>query len=780
MVARVYDTASQDELMSHELTIDQDKLSRALAEIRQLRRENDALRAQVEADGRHTPQSAEQLRALLQAFPDLHFRLSAGGLVLSIEAGPRTELYKPADQMLGARISDIVPPPVSTMFHDALARVEATGESVGLDYPLRVGGRDRYFEARLIPLDENNEILLVVREVTERRLAERQLLFQNSLLEAESEASLDGILVVSETGRVLSFNRRYAQMWDIPESVLATRCDAALLDFVHEMLRDPDEFRRRIDYLYRNPLERSSEEIELVDGRLFERYSAPITGAGDMQYGRVWFFRDVTDRRRAEQALAVSEQRFRLMIEQSPLSVQIMDADGRILRVNRAWEKLWGVTLADLPDYNLLQDPEVERRGILPHIRRAFAGEHVNIPPIDYVPDRGSFQGRPRWVRATAYPVKDPHDRVREVVLIHEDITEQTRAEEHLRRLAAHARCIMWHATIEGFPGWRLPRRPGQRRFRWNLSIHDEHAAQQIVALDVQPGQTYASTWLNCRDHGDVEAARPNSDAAFLNGQNRYQNQFRCYDKHGHTVWLSEDVSVQSTGDGRWQAFGVCTDVTELKRSEEALRQSERHYRDAAESNKRLLMEVDHRVKNNLAGLLSLVSLVQGRAKSVHAFARAMESRLLGMAHIHHLLAGSGWREVSFRSLLASLLSDMDMLARHRPELIMEGPDVMVRPSRALPLTMVLVEWFTNSAKYGAHSRTGGKLSISWDLEPSATGANMRLRWRESGGPPIDRPITPSLGTELVTSFVANELQGSCELRYPPEGADHRIEMPVD
>ena len=294
------------------------------------------------------------------------------------------------------------------------------------------------------------------------------------------------------------------------------------------------------------------------------------------------------------------------------------------------------------------------------------------------------------------------------------------------------------------------------------------------------PGSSYADTWLFCRDPGDCDVNRANSDAAFESGDKSYQNQFRCYDKNGQTVWLSEDVSVQPTGDGRWQAFGVCTDVTDLKRSEEALRRSERHYREAAESNKRLLMEVDHRVKNNLAGLLSLVSLVQGRARSVHAFARAMESRLLGMAHIHQLLASSGWREVSFRSLLTSLLAGMDTLARHRAELVIDGPDVMVRPSRALPLTMVLVEWFTNSVKYGAHSREGGKLTISWELEPSATGAMMHLHWRESGGPPVKSSINPSLGTELVRSFVSNELQGTCELRYPQDGVDHQIDIPVD
>src|SRR5919112_5948907 len=92
-------------------------------------------------------------------------------------------------------------------------------------------------------------------------------------------------------------------------------------------------------------------------------------------------------RREAEAALRDSETRFRLMIEQSPLSIQIFSPDGRTLRVNRAWEELWGVTLDKIPGYNVLQDPQLMDKGLMPYIESGFAGEPTAIPPVQYEPD---------------------------------------------------------------------------------------------------------------------------------------------------------------------------------------------------------------------------------------------------------------------------------------------------------------------------------------------------------------------------------------------------------
>lgn len=135
--------------------------------------------------------------------------------------------------------------------------------------------------------------------------------------------------------------------------------------------------------------------------------------------------------------LRQSEVRFRTLVEQASLSIQILAPDGSSLQVNRAWEELWGLTLEQLANYNILQDPQLIATGIMPYIQQAFAGRATAIPPILYDPKQSlphSATGFPRWVQAFIYPVRDEMGQIREVVLLHEDITERELAEQALKR----------------------------------------------------------------------------------------------------------------------------------------------------------------------------------------------------------------------------------------------------------------------------------------------------------------------------------------------------------
>ncbi len=151
-----------------------------------------------------------------------------------------------------------------------------------------------------------------------------------------------------------------------------------------------------------------------------------------------WVVKNSLQKQRAsfEKALAAkknqheSEERYRILIEQSPFSIQLMSPDGVIIQVNRAWEKLWGMSAAEIKGSNILHDQQLIEKGVMQHIEKGFSGEAVEIPAIHYDSTgneniHGSYGEM--WLRAFIYPLKDTDGSILQMVLMHEDITERYR-----------------------------------------------------------------------------------------------------------------------------------------------------------------------------------------------------------------------------------------------------------------------------------------------------------------------------------------------------------------
>jgi len=147
----------------------------------------------------------------------------------------------------------------------------------------------------------------ILRDVTERKQAQEDLQWKTALLEAQVNSSIDGVLIVDKQGRKILQNQRAIDLWKIPPHIAGGTDDASQLQWVANMTKDPKEFVERVQFLYSHPNETSRQETELKDGTVLDRYTAPIIGKGGQSYGRIWTFRDITERRRVETQLQQSK-----------------------------------------------------------------------------------------------------------------------------------------------------------------------------------------------------------------------------------------------------------------------------------------------------------------------------------------------------------------------------------------------------------------------------------------------------------------------------------------
>ncbi|WP_162672245.1 PAS domain S-box protein [Gemmata massiliana] len=316
--------------------------------------------------------------------------------------------------------------------------------------------------------------------------------------------------------------------------------------------------------------------------RYIKARGVPIPGPGGPPREWVGTLNDVTDQRRAEAERRESEDRFRGLMEQAPFSVQVFSPDGRTLGVNRAWEELWGLTLDQLTDYNLLADPQLEIKGIAPFLRRAVAGEAVLIPAIRYdvdetLPGRTRNAEPHRWVSAVAYPLKDPAGRVREVVLVHQDITARKRAEDELARLTAESERLrrLYETVLSSTPDFVYVFSLGHRVLYANDALVRMWGCDPIGKTFLEIGYEPWHAEMHGREIDRVRATKQpiRGEVPFTGTGGR-----RIYDYIFVPV-LGADGEVEAVA-------GTTRDVTDRKRHEESLRHSEELLRlatDAAE-----------------------------------------------------------------------------------------------------------------------------------------------------------------------------------------------------
>ena len=226
-----------------------------------------------------------------------------------------------------------------------------------------------------------------------------------------------------------------------------------------------------------------------------------------------------------------------------------------------------------------------------------------------------------------------------------------------------------------------------------------------------------------------------------------------------------------------WQPNEIeAAEALRLSILEVVLRRMDQVARERAEAQERqalLVAELDHRVKNTLATIQSIMRHTRRSQTTLDDYVESLGQRIQAMAHAHNLLSQSRWRGAELHTLIEEELRPYNGLSG---AISIDGPKLELKPKAALTLSMVIHEMTTNAAKHGALSNAEGKVSVIW----SVAGDTLHLVWRETGGPRVAPPARKGFGRTVIENALSHEFGGVVNLRFGPDGVECIIQLPID
>jgi PAS domain S-box-containing protein len=239
-----------------------------------------------------------------------------------------------------------------------------------------------------------------------------------------------------------------------------------------------------------------------------------------------------------------------------------------------------------------------------------------------------------------------------------------------------------------------------------------------------------------------------------------------CCRKDGGEFWTGVFISpVRDEGGDIVQYFASFVDLTE-------------HKEDEAQS-KMLIDELNHRVKNTLSTVQSIVWQTLRTPSDPKVIRESIESRLLALSRSHDLLTREKWESAGLLDIVHDALEPFGVSGGRADRIAIMGENIRFPPKSALALGIAFNELATNAVKYGALSNAAGSILIEWTMETTPAGQQLLLNWKEKDGPPVAPPAHKGFGSRVIERGLAHELEGTIHLDYRPDGLVCTMDIPL-